>query len=80
MSDTDLERLIYPRTVRDIANRAIEPATAKICTKGRGLQNLTGSHPNACISQIPDRPSTQIHFKMVGWPDLVPDRRSHPDG
>lgn len=25
MSDTDLERLIYPRTARDIANRAAEP-------------------------------------------------------
>jgi transposase len=25
MSDTELERLIYPRTARDIANRATEP-------------------------------------------------------
>ncbi|MGO4916448.1 IS21 family transposase, partial [Pseudogemmobacter sp. W21_MBD1_M6] len=30
MSDTDLERLIYPRTARDIANRATEPDWAHI--------------------------------------------------
>jgi transposase len=30
MSDTDLERLIYPRTARDIANRASEPDWAHI--------------------------------------------------
>ena len=30
MSDTDLERLIYPRTARDIANRATEPDWAYI--------------------------------------------------
>ena len=30
MSDTDLERLIYPRTARDIANRAAEPDWAHI--------------------------------------------------
>ena len=30
MSDTDLERLIYPRTARDIANRATEPYWAHI--------------------------------------------------
>ena len=25
MSDTDLERLIYPRTARDVSNRATQP-------------------------------------------------------
>lgn len=30
MSNTDLERLIYPRTARDIANRATEPDWAHI--------------------------------------------------